>query len=65
MKYLASAIIEVSSIPYVWSSTRTKISFLSLSKCTQEVLSIPKVMTFLLQLPSDNNDCEHEPNPIP
>ena len=39
----------VSSNPCVGSALRTNISFFFLSACTDELLSTPKIMTFLPQ----------------
>ena len=48
IKYFASAAIEVSSFPCAWPSPKIKIFFL-LSAWFDELLSAPKITTFLLQ----------------
>ena len=45
IKYLASAVIAVLFNQCVGPSPRTKISLFLLSTCTEEVLSISKIMT--------------------
>ena len=54
----------VSSKPFVGPSPRTKISF-SLSTCTEELLSTPKITTFLNKLPFDHENCERTSTPSP
>ena len=47
------------------SLPRIKIFFFLLSTCTNEIISTPKIMTFLPTLTSGNEISEHESNPIP
>ena len=44
--------------------SRIKTSFPLLSICTDELILIPKIMTFLPTLPSSNENYEQESNPI-
>ena len=53
------------SNPCVGPSSRIKISFFLLSTCTGKLLSTPKKMTFLPQLPSGYENCERASNPVP
>ena len=55
----------VSYNPCVGSSPRIKISFPYLSICTDELISVPKMMTFFPKLPSVNEKFERESNPMP
>ena len=54
----------VPSNPSVGPSTRTTITFI-LPKCTDELLSTPKITTFLPQSKPEYKKSEHESNPIP
>ena len=63
--YLASAVIVVSSNPCVGHSARTKTFFLLSSICTEKLLFNLKIMTFLPQLQSGNENCVHSWKPIP
>ena len=63
IEHWASAANEVSSNPCVGPIPRIKISLLSV--CTDELISTPKIMTFLPILPPGSENSEHEPNPIP
>ena len=61
----AFAVNVVSSNYCVGPKPRIKISFFLLSICTDELMSTPKTMTFLPTIPSQNENSEHESNPIP
>ena len=63
--YLASAFNVVSFNPCVGYSPRIEISLFSLSICTDELMSAPKIVTFLPTLPSVNENSEQESNPMP
>ena len=63
--YSVSAVIVVSSYPWVGLSPRTKILFFLLSTYTEELILTPKQMVFLSQLLSRNENCEHLSNLIP
>ena len=56
--------MAVPSNPCVWPSSKINIFFL-LSVCTHELLSTPKITTFLPQLKSGNKKSEPESNLIP
>ena len=60
--YIAST-VNVLSSDGVGPSPRIKISLLLLSKCTHELISVPKIMTFSPMLPSVNKNSEQESNP--
>ena len=55
----------VSSNPYVDPSPRIKVSFPLISICRDELISAPKIMTFLPMRPSINEYSEQETNPMP
>ena len=55
----------MSSNRCVWPVSRIEISFILLSICKDELISAPKLMTFLPTLPSDNENYNRESNPIP
>ena len=59
---LASAVIVALSKPCVGHSPRTKIFLFLLSICTEELLSTPKIMTFLSKLPSVYENRKRESN---
>ena len=63
--YLAFAFNVVSFNPCVGYSLRIEISLFSLSICTDELMSAPKIVTFLPTLPSVNENSEQESNPMP
>ena len=65
MGYLASAVIVVSANHCIGPSLRAKISFFLLSTCREELLSTQKIMTFLPELPSGNENYKRASNPIP
>ena len=62
---LAPAVNAVSSNPCFGPISRIKISFSLLLICTDELISTPKIMTFLPTFPSDNENSEQESNLIP
>ena len=64
MEYLASAVNVVLSNPCIGPIPSIKISFLLLSICTDELMSTPKIMTFLPTLPSGNKNSERKSTPI-
>ena len=49
----------------VGPSLITNIFLLLLSTCTDELISPPKVITFLCQLQCDHENCKCASNPIP
>ena len=57
-------VIVVSSNPVVGPSPQTNISFFKSSLCTDELLSTPKITTFLYQLKSRHKKSEQESNSI-
>ena len=63
--YFASAVYAVSSNPCVGSSSKIRISLFLLSAYTDELISAPKIMTFLPILPSGNENSERESSPMP
>ena len=63
IKHLVSAVDVVLSNLCVGTIHRTKISFLLLLMCTDEVISTPKIMTFSPILPSCNENSECKSNP--
>ena len=63
--YFATAVNVVSSNPCVGPSPRIKISFHLISICTDELISAPKIMTFLPTTPSVSENYERESNPMP
>ena len=63
--YLASVFNVVPSNPCVGPSTRINVSLFLLSKCTDELISTPKVMKSFPMLPSVNKNSERESNPMP
>ena len=65
IEHWAFAVNVVSSNYCVGPKPRIKISFFLLSICTDELMSTPKTMTFLPTIPSQNENSEHESNPIP
>ena len=65
IEYWASAANVVSSNLCVGHLPRIKIYVFSLSICTDELISTPKIMKFLPMLPSGNDNSERESNPIP
>ena len=58
-------VTAVSSDLCVEPLLRTKTFFFLLSTFTEELLSTPKIMIFLPQLPSGNKNCERALNSIP
>ena len=64
MRYLASDIILLLSNFCVGPSTRTKISFLLLSLCNDELLPTPKITTFLHKSKPAYEKSAQEPNPM-
>ena len=64
IEYLTSAVNAVSSNPYVGSSLRTKIFLFLLSTYTDELISAPKILTFLPQPPSNYEYCESASSPV-
>ena len=58
LEYWASAVDVVSSNPCVGTLPRIKILLILLSICTDELISTPKIMTFIPTLPSDNENSE-------
>ena len=56
--YLPCSVIAISSNLCVQPSLRTEIFFYLLPTCIGELLSTPKAMAILLQLPSGNENCE-------
>ena len=62
MGYLASAGNVVSSNPGLGPLPRIKISLFLLSICTDNLISAPKIMTFISMLPSVNKNLEQESN---
>ena len=58
------AVNVVSSNPYVGTSLRIKISFPLLSIGRDEFILTQKIMTFFPTLPSANENCERESNPM-
>ena len=65
IKYWVSAVNIVLSDPCVGPKPKIKVSFFLLSICTDELISVPKIMTFLPVLPSGNEHSECESNQIP
>ena len=65
MEYSASEVIVVLSNPCVGRLQRTKILFFLLSVCTYELLSTPKIRTFLPQSKFGKEKRERESNAIP
>ena len=63
--YLAFAVNVVSSNPCVGYSPRIKIFLFLLSICTNEIISTPKIITFLPMPPSINENSERESNTMP
>ena len=63
--YSASAVNVVPSNSYVGPIPRIKISFPLLSICTDELISTPKMITFLPTLPSGKEYSPQESNPMP
>ena len=63
-EYLNSTVIVVSSNPVVGPSPQTNISFFKSSLCTDELLSTPKITTFLYQLKPRHKKSEQESNSI-
>ena len=57
-----SAVNVVSSNPRVGTIPRIKTSFFLLSLCTDKLISIPKIMTFLPMLPSGNENSGRKSN---
>ena len=55
IEYGAPAVKEVSSIPFVESRPRTKISFYLLLICTDELIPTTKIMSFLPILPFEKS----------
>ena len=49
----------------IWSLCWTNISFFLSSVYTDELLSTPKIITFLPQSKPEYEKCEQESNPIP
>ena len=69
IEYWASVVNAVSYNPSVGSIPRIKIfscnySFFLSLLCTDQLISTPKMMTFLPTLPSGNENSERESNPI-
>ena len=62
--YFASAVNIVPSKPRVGPSPRIKIPSALILTCTDELISAPKIMTFFPMLPSANENCERESNPM-
>ena len=62
IEYWASAVNVVSSNSYVGPLPSSKISFFLLSICTDELMSIPKITSFLPMLLSGNETNERESN---
>ena len=62
MGYLASAGNVVSSNPGLGPLPRIKMSLFLLSICTDNLISAPKIMTFIPMLPSVNKNLEQESN---
>ena len=65
IEYQASAVKVVSSNPCVRPIPKINISFFLLLICTDELMSTPKIVTFLPTLASVNDNSEREHNPIP
>ena len=65
MVYLASPVNALSFNPCVGPILSFKLSFPLLLICTDELMSTPKIMTFLPTLPSGNENSERESDPIP
>ena len=63
--YLASAVNVVSFNPCFGPSPKIKIFLFLLSICAIELMSAPKIMTFLPLLPSVNENSERESNTMP
>ena len=61
----ASPANVASSNPYVGHVPRIKIYFPLLSIYTDELISTPKINTFLPMLPSSNKNSERQSSPIP
>ena len=64
-EYLISVVILVSSDSSIGPSPRTRISFLILSGWLDELLSAPKITTFLPHSLIGNGNCERASIPIP
>ena len=62
---MASAVVVVLSNPCVGPSPRTNIYFFLLSECTDELLSIPEIKTFLPQSKPGYEKSEQESNSLP
>ena len=58
MEYLDSAVIVVSSNLCAGPSPKTKVSFFLLSICTDELMSIPKIIAFLPNIWKGNQNLE-------
>ena len=65
IKYSASSANVVLSNPCVGPLPKIKIFFFLLSTCTDELISTPKIMTFLCESKSGSIKSERELNPIP
>ena len=59
------SLVNVSSNLCFWPKPGIQIFFSLLSICTDELISTPKIMTFLPLLPSGNENSERDSNPIP
>ena len=64
IKYLASALVVVSSSPVAGPPTKNKISFFPLSVCNGELLSTLKIITFLPLSKFEIKKSHLELNPI-
>ena len=65
IRYLASAVIVASSKSCVDPLPITKTFLFLPSICTEELLSIPKIIKSFPQLPSVHKNCERESNALP
>ena len=65
IEYWASVDNVESSNPCVGPISRIEVSFFLLSKCTDVLISTPKIMTFLPTLLSGNENSERKSNSIP
>ena len=59
------SLVNVSSNLCFWPKLGIQIFFSLLSICTDELISTPKIKTFLPLLPSGNENSERDSNPIP
>ena len=64
IEYSAFDVNVTLSNPYVGPLPRITISLFLISICTDELISTPKITTFLPTLPSVNENFKRESNPM-